>query len=69
MAQEEVFKELKRYFPDYYIGTKEWFPNGRNSIRVRLYNGSDFIFTFYNENDWCFETVDSHIRKMKGEKK
>ena len=67
MLQEEVFHQLSRYFPEYYENTKEWFPNGKDSIRVRLYSGSDFVFTYHSDNDWCFETVDSHIRKMKGE--
>lgn len=67
MVQKEVFHQLKRYFPEYYENTKEWFPNGKNSIRVRLHGGSDFVFTFRNYKDWCLETVDSHIRKMKGE--
>lgn len=43
-----------------------WFPNGLNSIRVRLTNNDEFIFTYNNEKDWCYETVDSYIVRMKG---
>lgn len=46
----------------------EWFPNGKNSIRVRLTNGQDYIFTYINESEWSFETVDRYISThMKGE--
>ncbi len=44
----------------------DWFPNGKNSIRVRIDGGSDFVFTYNNWTDWCYETVESHIRKMRG---
>lgn len=44
-----------------------WFPNGRNSIRVRYNDGRDFIFTFDGEEDWRYETLDSFIRRMKGD--
>lgn len=67
MLHKEIFHLFKEYFSQYGKQTKEWFPNGKDSIRVRLFSGSDFVFTFHNDDDWCFETVDSHIRKMKGE--
>ena len=47
----------------------QWFPNGHNSIRVRLTNNEDFIFTYNSDKDWCYETVDSYIIRMKGERK
>lgn len=66
MKHEDVYKQFIKQFPEIAKVIKEWFPNGRNSVRVRLKNGSDFIFTFFTLNDWCYETLDSYIRKMKG---
>lgn len=45
----------------------QWFPNGLNSIRVRLTNKDEFIFTYNSDKNWCYETVDSYIVRMKGE--
>ena len=68
MSHEKVYEWFESYFPQYSKYVVEWFPNGRNSVRVRQSNGHDFIFTFYEHNDWCFETVDSFIKRLKGER-
>lgn len=66
MKHVEVYEKLKEMFPKYVLYSEDWFPNGKNSVRVRIKDGSDFIFTYRSFNDWCLETVDSYIRKMKG---
>lgn len=66
MKQEEVYKHFQTQFPQYAEYVEEWFPNGKNSVRVRAKSGSDFIFTYNNWADWCFETVESYISKMRG---
>lgn len=66
MKQEEVYKNFQSQFPKYAEYAEEWFPNGKNSVRVRVKGGSDFVFTYNNWCDWCFETVESYIRKMRG---
>ena len=45
MSHAEVYKAFRQYFPTY-VGENiaAWFPNGRNSIRVREANGDEFIF-------------------------
>lgn len=43
---------------------KEWFPNGRNSIRVVLNNGYQLILTYHSVNDWCVETRVSYENKL-----
>ena len=42
-----------------------WFPNGRNSIRVRLVGGGDLIFTYMSRKKWRLETVDSYLESTK----
>lgn len=66
MLQEEVLKHFKRIFPPFSTQMTEWFPNGRNSVRVRVKSGSDFIFTYHSESDWCLETVDAFVKRLKG---
>lgn len=68
MLHTEVYEKFKFYFPRQSSEVFEWFPNGLNSIRVRR-AASELVFTYNNGYDWCLETVDSFINKMKGDKK
>lgn len=36
---------------------KCWFPNDKNSIRVRMESGNELIFIYENETNWRLETV------------
>lgn len=66
MVHREVFRLFEQYFPDYAKSRFDvYFPNGQNSIRVRLNNREEFIFTYNSKKDWSLETVDSYIKKMK----
>lgn len=67
MSQKEVYDKFKRIFPQFAENSKMWFPNGKNSIRIRHKNGNDFIFTYNKETDWRFETVEAFIKHLKGE--
>ena len=69
MSQEEVYNWFTLYFPQFAKHVTEWFPNGRNSVRIRQASGQDFVFTYRSKTDWRFETVESFIRTMKGENK
>lgn len=66
MLQEDVFTQFKKQFPQYSKWVTDWFPNGRDSVRVRVIDGSDYVFTYHNEFDWRFETAVSFINGMKG---
>lgn len=69
MIHTKVYEQFEKQFPQYSEYVDTWFPNGKNSVRVRIKDGSDFIFTYNNWTDWCFETVESYIKKMRKEKK
>lgn len=70
MLHNEVMKWFELYFPDYAKDKIDvWFPNGKNSIRIRQKNGQEFIFTYYNQKDWRFETIASFLKRMKGGKR
>ncbi len=70
MAPGDVFKLFELYFPQYSGKSfAAWFPNGRNSIRVRQTDGREFVFTYGGKDDWKFETVKSFLKTLKGEKK
>lgn len=66
MTHKDVWKAFRDIFPAFAIESSEWFPNGKDSIRVRVGNISvhqDYIFKFSSNKDWRFETVDSFLRK------
>ena len=65
MSQDYVYKMFTSYFPQHEKRTELWFPNGKNSVRVRQVDGQQFIFTYNGPNDWCFETMDSFVNRMK----
>lgn len=67
MIHSEVYNRFKALLPIYEKLVTDWFPNGYNSIRLRLKEKGEFIFTIGHDDNWCFETVDSWIRRLKGE--
>ncbi len=67
MIHKNVYEWFKTLFPRFADEVTEWFPNGKNSVRVRTHGNQDFVFTFKNRYDWKFETVESFIRSMKGD--
>lgn len=68
MTHKKVYEWFTLYFPQYAEHVEAWFPNGKNSVRVRQTNGHDFVFTYNGINDWRFETVESFIKKSKGDR-
>lgn len=70
MSHSEVMKWFEYYFPDY-AGERidVFFPNGRNSIRIRQKNGQEFIFTYHSQKEWKLETITSFLNGIEGRKK
>lgn len=69
MAHTEVLKQFEKMFPVFAgIRIKCWFPNGKNSIRIRHNNGLEYVFTFHSITDWKLETQDSFLKTMGGKR-
>lgn len=65
MSHRDVLNEFEIMFPQYSGSMTEWFPNGKNSIRIRRTGYlRDLIFTYNSPLDWRFETVDMFIKNM-----
>lgn len=69
MLQKDVYEQFKVYFPQIASNVDVWFPNGKNSIRIRQTDKQEFIFTYNNSKNWSFETIEYFIKHMKGEKR
>lgn len=62
MIHTEVYKHFKSLFPEKDKKSIEYFPNGKNSIRVRNSDKKDMIFTFDDASNWKLETVSSFLK-------
>ena len=62
MTHKYIYDRFAKYFPNYSSETDIWFPNGKNTIRVRLFDKREFIFRYDGENIIRFETVTSFLR-------
>lgn len=70
MSHNDVYKWFELYFPNYAGDAVDaWFPNGKNSVRVRQKNRQEFVFTFHDRANWKFETVGSFMTGLRGGRK
>ena len=65
MTHNAIFEAFKATLPKFADATVQWYPNGKNSIRAVVINRKQYVFTFMSDKDWCFETLDSHLKRMK----
>ena len=65
MSNKDIFMVFKDMFPFYIPDVQMWFPNGKNSIRVRMDNNSERMFTYNNDKDWRLETAKSYFKENK----
>ena len=68
MVHSKVFECFQEHLPAFAEKVETYFPNGKNSIRVRQKDGKEFIFSFNGEKTWRFETIDQFLAGMKGGK-
>ena len=65
MTHKNVLEQFRIMFPCFDGQIIEWFPNGKNSIRVRNKMKQDFIFTYNKDRDWSLKTLDNFLKEMK----
>lgn len=54
MIHTQVYGFFQTCLPDQAKEVKEYFPNGKNSIRIRKTNGQEFIFSLREPKAWRF---------------
>lgn len=69
MFHSDIYKFFKECLPACAENITEYFPSGKNAIRVRQANGQEFIFSYNEPKVWRFETVGQFMADMKGDKK
>lgn len=73
MTRNQVYEKFIKMFPVYVNDNLVYFPNGKNSIRIRGIQGfscmktkQDIIFSCnYDCSEWKLETVDSFLKSLK----
>lgn len=68
MGHKDIFEVFKNLFPDLVKDSDIWFPNGKNSVRIRMKSGQELIFTHNKNTDWSLETVKHFLNSKKGAK-
>lgn len=66
MLHKNVLEKFKELFPQQAERVVMWFPNGKNSIRLRTDYKCDYVFTYNAPYSWSYETIDIHVERMKG---
>lgn len=69
MVHSQVYEFFKKCLPEQASKVTDYFPNGKNSIRVRQENKQEFIFSLSSPKEWKYETIDQFLNSMKGDKK
>lgn len=75
MTHQNIYKLFSSLFPYICKGDITYFPNGKNSIRIRGIRGlgtkeQDYVFSVNNPDyEWKLETASNFIKNMKNEVK
>lgn len=64
----DIFEKFESIFPDLAKNVTDWFPCGKNGIRVRMQLMDEYVFIYNDCSCWSYETIDSYIRKIRGDK-
>lgn len=68
MTHKKIFETFTKMFPMWRSDVSAWFPYGNNRIKIKTGHKKVFIFTYFNETNWSFKTVEDFKRgnrKMK----
>lgn len=64
MTNKQVFEQFVNMFQNLSAEKVEiWFPNGKNSIRIRTVSKREFIFTYNGSDDWILETTNNFLKR------
>lgn len=71
MPCDVIWNYFRMNFPRFsrFTNIKSWRPYSDNSIWVKFEGDDEYIFTYNGDDNWCFETVKSFTRRLKGDYK
>lgn len=67
MTHKNVFETFCKLFPGWRNSVDVWFEYGNSTIKIRMKNRAEYIFTYRNDLYWIFETI-QNFKKRSGKK-
>ena len=64
MHTKTVLQIFTKILPEMAKQIDQHWPNGRNSVRIKLMNGSQVVFTILERDLWRLESLHSFIRSI-----
>lgn len=64
MIHTIIIEIFKQNFPQYKDNITEWYPNGKNSIRVKLKDKTEIVYTHNSDRNWSLESKKHFINKL-----
>ena len=65
MSPAAIYSKFMFHFPHYTLSNPKFKVCDKNSICIQQTDGKEFIFTYFNDNDWSFRTNTNYMRGMK----
>lgn len=65
MNHNELFKKYKEIFQANDADIDVWFPNGKDSVRVRYKDKREFVFTYSKSDEWCIQTIKEFLKSTR----
>lgn len=63
---EDLFEEYRQLLKVDESLIEEWFPCGKDSIRVRFKDGKEVIWTITGPENWMIESVEHFCKRLTG---
>ena len=64
MHHKTVLQIFSKILPELAKQIDQHWPNGRNSVRIKLRNGTQVVFTVLERDLWRLESLHSFIRSI-----
>lgn len=65
MTHKNVFETFNKMFHGWRGMSEFWYPYGNSTIKIRMKNRAEYVFTYFDERHWKLETIESFGRKGK----
>lgn len=64
MLHKDIYERYEKELPSQAKEAVVWFPNEKNSIRIRNRRNREFIFTYFPKTDeWSLEPLDYFLQR------
>jgi len=64
MGVNNVYNKFKKIYPEKSITVEKIFSNGNNSLRIIMYDQTEWIFTYKSDAIHILETIKSYKKRL-----